>query len=169
MRLFVAIPLKRECYNQIQKMQAPLTGMKGIMPVPLENCHLTLKFLGDVNEPVRDKIIKGLATVHQQPFEIRITEPGCFPDLKNPRVVFAGCEPTPELVQLANDIDAATNIIKNKYKKFSPHITIARVKDVKLPGLRAEPCAFIADEFFLMESKPTSTGRVYKVLQRFTL
>ena len=123
MRLFIAIEISEEIKTGLTKVVAKLkdagADVKWVRP---EGMHLTIKFLGEVDENRKDKIISGLEQVSEKksPFTVTFKGLGAFPDLKRPRVVWAGIEKgREELKDIAKELEV---------QKFSPHLTFGRVK-----------------------------------------
>lgn len=142
------------------------------------NIHLTLKFLGEVDEKRLKEIIPVLGGVKFSGFGIKLKGIGVFPTPKFVRVVWVGVE---------DGFDEVTNIQKRvdveleklgfpKDEKFHPHATIARVKLLKSreafsrfleENRGVEFGSFKAESFDLMESRLSPVGPEYKVLERF--
>lgn len=157
MRTFIAIELDKEIKKALSKIQDELkTTQADVKWVAPENIHLTLKFLGEIEENKIPKISQILKDISNQtkPFTIALSELGAFPGLKYPRVVWIGiAEGKAELLKLAELIEA--RLVQLKFPKekrgFSAHFTLGRFrtgknKDVlsqklntiKVPGLRQE-------------------------------
>lgn len=100
-----------------------------------QNIHITLKFLGSIDEeligPIKEALSRKVA--RYAPFHIRIYDIGCFPDERRPRVVWVGVEDPGELQSLYKDIDAemAGFGFPVETRPFSPHLTIGRVRSNK--------------------------------------
>lgn len=148
----------------------------------LEKFHITIKFLGDVFENVLAEMTQKLreALKRNKPFTLSYQDVGCFPNLKNPRVVWIGCEnPDGELLNIKNEIDNVTVPygFPMEERKFHPHITLGRVKGnhnmrelvekLKTVQFASEPVT--ADEILVMKSDLKPTGSVYTVLNRIKL
>ena len=97
-----------------------------------ENMHITLKFLGDIDESLVgdiEGIIRG--TVHGlKPFEITLKGMGFFPNEKYIKVVWIGVENGEQIQRIATGIDVQLSKLgfKRERRGFSPHITVARLK-----------------------------------------
>ena len=103
--------------------------------VPLANIHITLKFLGDIDEglvPEIENVIKNAIT-DIQPFTMKLKGAGAFPNLNRISVIWAGMENADALGEIAEKIDSGLKPLgfEPERRKFSPHVTIARVKDSK--------------------------------------
>jgi 2'-5' RNA ligase len=133
-RAFIAIDLSPEIIQRLEEVSGQLrqrlAGVQ-IRWVPVENIHLTLKFLGDVsmsNLEVLKKILLAEASNHS-PFEISVGELGAFPSLRRPRVIWVGVTAPPELSALQHGIESETARLgyQRENRAFSPHLTLGRV------------------------------------------
>ncbi len=93
-----------------------------------KHIHLTLKFLGEVQPDVVDKVKAALAGVEFESFEFSLGKFGFFPSEDFIRVVWVGVEPEKDVVSLQQKIDAALKPFFQADKIFKPHLTLARVK-----------------------------------------
>ena len=133
-RAFVAIELPpdvRDCLSQVIAQLREQIDEKAVRWVPVENIHLTLKFLGDVSENNLDVLMEIISAeaILQKPMEISIGRLGAFPNTRHPRVLWAGVEAPLELTSLQRGIETRTTKIgypKDK-RAFSPHLTLGRV------------------------------------------
>jgi 2'-5' RNA ligase len=134
MRSFIALDIPDSARQAIQKVVGEArTGTRGVKWAPVENVHLTLKFLGEVDAPRIPAIAEGLRQVvlAHKPFPLAIRGAGAFPNLRRPNVLWIGIDPSPELAALFESIDAAMAGLgfERETRRFSPHLTIARVKE----------------------------------------
>jgi len=169
MRLFIAIDISDEVNNALEPLRKPLSKIPGarISTQP----HLTLKFLGDIEEHVAEKVAYDLAQLRAKPFTLYLTNTGGFPTREKPRVVYVGTQEPPPLRDLARVVDVATSYIKAD-KPFVPHITLARLKmptRVELPDEGLKDLSFSVKEFILYESKQEEDGHVYSVVRKYAL
>jgi 2'-5' RNA ligase len=147
-----------------------------------EKFHITMKFLGDVFENVLAEATKKLTDElrSNKSFTVTYRGLGCFPNLKDPRVVWIGCEnPDGELSKIKDRIEAVTIPYgyPSERREFSPHITLGRVKghrgvkDMidKLKGTQFTTEPTICDEILVMKSDLRPTGSVYTILNRIKL
>lgn len=155
---------------------------KGIKWVPVRNVHLTLKFLGDVKEDIIPEIEKGLALicVRHDVFNINIRGAGAFPNFKYPNVLWIGIDESEELKKLYEDIEEYMFELgfEKEDRKFSPHLTIGRVKDRKGIKTVIKELYTFKDTFFgsievnevlLMQSVLKPTGAEYSEIAGFKL
>lgn len=178
-RCFVAIPLPDHIVERIAEVSDQLKrlGIDARFPRP-ESIHLTLKFLGDVEEFRVSVVLDALerAVSQFEAFEIVIRGTGTFPHLANPRVVWLGVELTVELRELQASVEEALTPLGFEIEKrrFSPHLTLARVKSRRMianlmhfledRGQSIEVGSFLADKVILFRSELRSEGAVYRSL-----
>ncbi len=169
-RLFIGIDLpdaiKKDLYSICY-------GVPRVKWVPEEQLHLTLRFIGEVDGGVFTDIRDSLEDVRMNSFSIKLKGFGHFPPRKNPRVLWAGINPLDSVKILRNRIESVLVKIglEPERRKFSPHITIARLKDPpisKIAGFLAEhylfaTAAFPVSEFHLYSSILTPKGAIHKV------
>jgi RNA 2',3'-cyclic 3'-phosphodiesterase len=132
-RAFIAIHLPTEIQSQLAVVQTTLNkaGHLPVRWVPPANIHLTLKFLGEVNKDQIEKIGQILAdiTALQPPFQFTVRGCGAFPNIRKPRVIWAGLDYPPALKDLQSAIDRQTAALgfPPEDRPFSPHLTLGRV------------------------------------------
>ena len=135
LRTFICVELSSEMQHKLDEMIKQLrraTPERSVRWDKAEKIHLTLKFLGDTRQNDVPQISEALtqATRDIKKFPITLHGLGCFPNLKQPRVVWVGINPSPSLMALQRVIEK--NISPLGYptedRKFSPHLTLGRVK-----------------------------------------
>ena len=135
-RAFIAIDLPDDVRVAIDDAQARLkqahVGVK-ISWTKVENLHLTLQFLGYIEEAVIERIEFALQSVAAQhpPFEVLVCGAGAFPDESRPRVLWVGCDdPEGRLKALAGAVQAAMRPLgfEPERREFSAHLTLGRVR-----------------------------------------
>ena len=102
-----------------------------IKVVEKENLHFTVKFLGEIPDSVVDEVDKRIGALALQRMEVDVRGLGAFPDVRRPRVVWAGVAPhdvAPVSKSGQQVIDALEGVGKSDERGFSPHITVARVR-----------------------------------------
>ncbi|HKE21142.1 MAG TPA: RNA 2',3'-cyclic phosphodiesterase [Bryobacteraceae bacterium] len=180
MRLFVGLDLPREVVENLEKLLAHLRPAARIHWSPPANLHVTTKFIGEWPEERLDELKAALRALPPRPaISVRIRELGFFPNPRSPRVFWCGVEAS-GLAELAADTDRATSSlgIPGEARAYSPHLTLARIKDrlnlepldhaiAALPSL--EFGRFQASAFFLYRSQLGRTGSVYTKLAEFPL
>ncbi|MGZ9235405.1 MAG: RNA 2',3'-cyclic phosphodiesterase [Anaerolineales bacterium] len=134
LRAFIAVEIPLELRKAVCEATAPL--QKGIGSavrwVPMENMHLTLKFLGDVSaanvEMLSQMLRAEVELIHC--FDLHLSGLGSFPNLKRPRVLYIGIQAPATLEALQRGIDSDSRRLgyESEERGFSPHLTIGRVK-----------------------------------------
>ncbi len=175
-RLFVAINLPERVRERIAAGTEDLRGLEGIRWVATDRVHLTLKFLGEIDEESERSVAEALArvAVGHEPFEARVTAPGAFPNIRRPRVIWLGLEQSPELAALQRELeDALADLgFQREQRAFRPHLTLGRVRrgrrvdgDVLDSLVRRTEVsdAWQVDAVDLMRSHLLPTGAVYEV------
>jgi len=182
-RTFIAVEIPDEARDVISSVISELRGFcSGVRWVPPENLHLTLKFLGNLN-PERLSALRsalGGALVGARAFGITLSGIGAFPDLRRPRVFWIGVgDGREDFEELYNRVEDALSGegFPREGRRFSPHLTIGRVKSPKGLGGAASkiaditfpPQKFIVDEVVLMRSDLKPSGPIYTPLERYGL
>ncbi|MCP4647441.1 MAG: RNA 2',3'-cyclic phosphodiesterase [bacterium] len=172
MRLFVAV----EIPGLIKEMMGELEGAlpsDGLNKVDVKNMHITLKFLGEVDETKVEEIKAALSGVEFAPFKVQVRGVGVFPKEDYVKVIWAGTE-SAELKELAGKVEEAlSGMFGGEARGFSGHLTLARVKrkvDLKefLEKRREEVFGgFAVDKFLLMKSVLQPGGPEYSVVGEF--
>ncbi|MBI5119165.1 RNA 2',3'-cyclic phosphodiesterase [Candidatus Poribacteria bacterium] len=183
-RTFVAVTMAGSLHKTlgevIDKFSSSKASVKWVEP---HNAHLTLKFLGNVEEArlaevfaACEKAAKGF-----KPIDLEVRAVGCFPSMKRPRVVWLGIEKGAEAIrQLQQKVESELERIgfPREDKDFKAHLTIGRVKGQqgvqRLCGLlEEERNVFIgsmrAEKLSVMKSQPLSTGPVYTEMKAIPL
>lgn len=183
LRLFIALPVpettKRRLAIIIEKLRQHGGSVKWVQP---KNMHLTVRFLGDTDErlvPDLKEILDTTASGHQASDTI-IDRLGGFPNLRRPRVIWAGLgKNLKPLEKVAEQIELAVRKLQfpEERKKFNPHLTLGRVRDGKniqplldyLQGEKIEPIPCLLDKIVLFKSTLTPQGPIYDRLHQVTL
>jgi 2'-5' RNA ligase len=145
MRLFVAIELGDAVLDLLDEATAPLRAEAPELAwVPRDKRHLTLKFLGEVEEASASRLVEAAdrAAARQPPMEMHVREVGAFPNFRRARVVWIGVEQEPRLELLHHDLELACAELgfEVEGRPFRPHITLARVR-APLPAERLRALA----------------------------
>jgi 2'-5' RNA ligase len=180
MRLFVAIDIPAETRAAVAKLIAQLAPLgPGAKWVRADGMHLTLKFIGEQPEDKVARIEGQLRAVRSPaPVELRFAGTGFFPNPRSPRVFWAGIEASPNLAELAANIERRLEPlgIPREQRAFKPHLTLARFNSTAgLPQLREAlatlgPLEFgnaLSSEFHLYRSQLQRGGAVYTKLATF--
>ncbi len=182
MRLFVALEIPEAVRRSLGDLMAKLRpAALGARWVRAEGMHLTLKFIGHVSPEKLEPIRGALGAIDAEgPVEICFGGLGFFPSEHRPRVLWVGIEATPNLAQLAADVESCLEplSIAREQRPFKPHLTLARfpeprpapkLLDAIGPLADAEFGKMRASEFHLFESRLKPMGAEYTVLATFRL
>jgi len=182
MRLFLAIDfhekIKESLLNKISILQKEIPSLRWIKK---QSLHLTLKFLGETDSTLQKKIESTLNTAFQttDTFELTTSITGFFPNLKKARVYYLGLDYSDSLRKCYEIIE--NNLfelgIEKEKRRFSPHITLARVKNISLSlneqknllGHESAKNTISVNQITLMQSDFTTSGVRYTPVQRFSL
>src|ERR1700691_4454744 len=181
MRLFTGLDLPSKVVRSLDALLDRLRPTARIKWSPPANLHITTRFIGEWPEdrlPDLRAALAGLPSRSSIPIHIRNL--GFFPNPYSPRIFWAGVEASPDLATLASETDRALDPLglKPEGRPFSPHLTLARIKEpVPLQQLRETIAAlppldfgsFSADRFFLYQSQPGPAGSIYTKLAEFPL
>lgn len=178
-RAFIAIELPDEITAFIHKIQEGLRsyGLKARWVRP-KNIHLTLKFLGDINNEDIKKAGDAIISAASENVSMSLGAKGIgfFPGVKRSRVIWTGITgQTEELTDLQKTLDGKLEAIgfPKERRPFKGHLTIARIKrkidarrlvDAMKEFGRFESKTFIADEVILFKSELKPSGAVYTKL-----
>ena len=170
MRTFISIDIPEKVKKEIKKIQDELPGFYG-KKTELENLHLTLKFLGEINEDKLEKVKKRLREIKFNFFETEIDSIGVFSE-KFIRIVWLHLN---NCKRLQKEVDDKLKDLFEVERRFMSHLTIARVKKIKdkkkfleeLKKLEIPKIKFNVDEFYLMKSELSKDGPKYEVIERY--
>jgi 2'-5' RNA ligase len=137
-RAFVAVNVPPPIRSAIVETVAPLKDASlPIRWVRPEGIHVTLKFLGEVEEAREVEIVDALITAcgNTRSFVLPIAGFGAFPNPRRPRVVWVGCQPVPALELLQNAIECGLEPLgyEPEGRPFRPHLTLGRVRGRPTP------------------------------------
>jgi len=177
MRLFIAINIPSEIKAELANLLKGISD-HGLKKVSSENLHLTMKFLGEVDEKKAEAIKQRLAEIKAVQFKISLKGIGFFPNGNYIKVVWVGIEEgREEIIALQKEIDSRLSELGfPKERDYQPHLTIARakyIKDHKKFMEFAESAKISASlevtSFDLMESSLLPGGPEYRIISGFKL
>lgn len=181
MRLFTAVELPNDVLLRLERLLAALRPEALIKWSPLDNLHITTKFIGEWPEAKLDELHEALASLPQRDsFEVELKDLGWFPNARSPRVLWAGVHSGPALANLAHEIEERLVPIgvAAENREFTPHLTLARIRTpIPLNRLKqkveefgsASLGKFEVTRFSLIRSQPGSNASIYTTLRRYTL
>lgn len=180
LRLFISLPLEDKTAQRLNKEFKRLTlPWEKLKPVAIQDMHLTLKFLGDTPLDKLPEIISALETVQLdvENLDLKISGTKIFSPHR-PQVIVLNITNNPALQELYQQIEESlfkAALAHKEMKQFSPHITLARVKQAaSLDEFKALESwqvnqDFHVNHFDLQESVLTTKGPEYTILQSFDL
>jgi 2'-5' RNA ligase len=179
-RSFIAVELPGEFRLALARLQERLkSGSRApVKWVDPDIIHLTLKFLGNIDSALTGRITEAIREAARglHPFRLEMSGLGVFPSPARVRVVWGGLTGEVEkLVQLQHRIDTALVPLgfQPESRPFTPHLTLARVRDHAAPDQRQElgrlitathfevPGGIKVDAVHLMRSQLTPQGPIY--------
>ena len=166
MRLFVAVNLPSSTRRAIWEAAAPLRAKRyPVRWVEQDAIHLTLKFLGEVDDTHEGEVRAGLAAAVQgaKLFALELNGFGAFPTPQRPRVIWAGCEAAPPLELLQHRLEQEMDRIgfPVEGRPFHPHLTLGRAKR----GANPREFEGIADQLEAMTFRAEVTVRSLDLMQ----
>ena len=168
MRLFVGLALP----PALREAAATLAhGLNGARWIPPANYHVTLRFLGEVANPVAEEVDHALASLRGRGFPLHLGGTGVFERNNRPATLWTGTARAPGLAHLQNKIETALQRagLPAERRRFQPHVSLARVENVAPDRLAAWIAANnlfrTGDEpvghFTLFSSQLSTDGAVY--------
>jgi 2'-5' RNA ligase len=175
-RTFIAVELPDRFLHEIEKIQSEL-DIPGIKLVEPKLVHITMKFLGDINESDIEPITSALLQINCARFEARIKGIGVFPKIAYIKVIWLGAHGNFEA--LHKEVERVLLPFKfAKDHQFSPHATLARVKVLREKALLLEKMNTLEDldlgtmsveSITLKKSTLTPQGPIYETLKEIKL
>ena len=126
-RLFTAVEIPADVRSAISSTRGGLPGARWVDP---ENYHVTLRFIGDVDESIAREAAFILGQIRREAFEIKFDTLSSFGGHR-PRAIVALIVPTPPLLELQAEHERLLRRIglEPESRKFTPHVTIARLRN----------------------------------------
>ncbi len=188
-RLFIAVELPPEAVSALSKLIHGLraSNLQGMSLVAAKNIHLTLKFLGNVDEAQVPSLTAALDDLASKTtsFTLQLGNVGGFPNLKRARVLLVGLVGQMQrLTTLANLVEDACEPLgfKREDRPFTPHLTVARIRDSASHGERRKAGEALTslpwrssgtpvpiDSIHLIKSTLTPQGPNYETLHTVAL
>jgi 2'-5' RNA ligase len=176
MRCFIAFEIPEEAKQAFAQAQEQL-DIKNAKLKLTKDFHLTLKFLGEIDEKKVEEVKNKLSEIKFNSFETSLTDIGVFPDENRIRVIWIGLDDKEKKIKnLQKQIDKKLKQLNFKEDKmFHPHITLARVKFTKvkedllknLKQIKFNKTLFRVNEFKLKKSTLTQEGPLYEDIAVF--
>ncbi|HRJ12561.1 MAG TPA: RNA 2',3'-cyclic phosphodiesterase [Alphaproteobacteria bacterium] len=175
-RLFVALLLPEPQLSQLALLQA---GLPGARWVPPEKFHMTVRFIGEVEDYLVEDIAQALGELEVKDFQVQLEGVGVFDPGNRPRSLWAAVKdhaPLSALHEKCNQALRRLDVMEER-RKYLPHVSLARFVDVHHDRLiqylqgngdfSAPP--FWAGEFYLLRSHLTRHGAVYEIVEEYPL
>lgn len=176
MRLYVAIEFPDHILDNLMLLTENLHGFKWVRRNQL---HLTLRFLGDVDQHLGRLLIEKLAEIRHSSFQVALSGLGVFPDIHHPRILWVGINANDTLFDLQGKIEQAIIDcgVEPETREFHPHITLSRIKYSRRERLESYMKkhrnfsleTITITSFHLVESKLHQSGSVYQNLKTYSL
>ena len=174
-RLFTALEVPRNVAMSLSLLRG---GIPGARWIDVENYHITLRFIGDVDGRTADEIVDRLDRIDRPEFQATLTGIGSFGS-KKPHSIWAGVSPSQEMSALQSEIERICQRIglPPDPRKFMPHVTLARLKACRLDDVVTylsgrgdfHTLPFKVSRFVLMSSKDSIGGGPYVTEEAFDL
>ena len=174
-RLFTALEVPDEVGAALSTYRGGLSGARWI---DVENYHVTLRFLGDVDEETAQEAAYELGKIRRAPFDVVIEGLDAFGGSR-PRALIARVAPSPAIIELQAEHERLIRRtgLPSESRKFTPHVTLARLRDASARavadylGLRGGPprLSFRVDRFVIYSSRDSVGGGPYLVEAAYPL
>jgi len=174
-RLFTGLEIPSVLAQSLAMLRGGLPGARWIDP---ENYHMTLRFIGDVDDTIAHEVASVLGRVRRRPFELRVEDLKSFGGRK-PRAVIATLGPVQALMELQAEHERLMQRVglEPEGRKYIPHVTLARLREsssrqvadylaLRAP-FRSPP--FMVSRFVLFSSRMSAGGGPYVVEAAYPL
>ena len=174
-RLFTALELPPDIGFSLSLLRGGLNGARWIDPA---NYHITLRFIGDIDDRTADEIAEGLSRVDRPRFDLTLGALGAFGSHR-PHSVYAGVAPSQALKDLQAEHERVIQRagLEPERRKFIPHVTLARLRNASEQdvaaflalrgGFRTAP--FAVGRFVLLSSRASKGGGPYLMEEAYPL
>ena len=174
-RVFIALHVSDEAVKEVARIQEQLKNKLQFIgkTTELENLHLTLKFLGEINDDTLAKVKEKLKTIHFRPIKLKLGHVGAFSYKGMPRIVWIKI--FGDAVKIQKQIDECLQDMFPVEERFMSHMTIARVKymeDIKyakeyLKHLKLPQISWTENKIQLKESRLEFQGPIHTSLEDY--
>lgn len=174
--LFVAVAVPAAIAERLAALGG---GVPGARWIPAGSMHVTLRYLGELDDSLADEVSTALAGTNHTAFSLKASGVGYFARRNDPRLLYAGVHPHHDLMELNRRMERLLHRLRipSDGRKYHPHITLARLKGasserigrfVEANSLFASP-PFEVGSFALFESHRSVSGSVYTMLRDYAL
>jgi 2'-5' RNA ligase len=176
LRLFVGLSLPDGILARLNIMCSGIPGARWVEP---ENMHITLRFIGEVDETTAEEIHHVLAGIEAEKFSLEIGGLETFGRGVKIHTLWVAVKPEPDLLRLQKKIESA--LVRSgqppEERKFTPHVTLARLTRPDPRRVQSfiegnnlfHAGPFAVEQFTLFESQPGNGGPVYTALEDYPL
>ena len=174
-RLFTGVEVPTDIAWALDLMKGGILGARWI---DRESYHITLRFIGDIDDRLARDIAEALDGVDAEPFSLKLKGVGVFGGNK-PHALYAGVAESPELKRLQATHERICQMLglEPEGRTFTPHVTLARLKDAPLGDVHRyiadhnlfSSRAFEVDRFVLFSARPSRGGGPYAVEEAYAL
>lgn len=174
-RLFTALEIPTTWANELSMLRGGIPGARWIDP---DSYHVTLRFIGDIDDALAGDIASLLGQVRRKCFDMRLDGLSSFGGRK-PRAVVASIAPSPLMTELQAEHERLMQRVglEPESRKFTPHVTLARLRDASSrevaeylssrAGFRSPP--FLVSRFVLFSSRRSVGGGPYVIEESYPL
>ncbi len=180
-RIFAAIDISDEARRRVFRFVELLRGQfpdVRVGWVKPEKIHLTLKFLGEIDESQLEKFSEAIEKTSQNisKFKIQIGKTGVFPSAQNARILWLGLKDETGNLRKLNEIlesECERKGVKKEIRSFKAHLTIGRLKEKssalveKHLSEEFEPIEFESSEIVIYQSELLPQGSIYKIISKY--
>jgi 2'-5' RNA ligase len=176
LRLFVGLSLPEAVRTQLTFLSGGIPGARWTEP---DNYHITLTFIGEVEDTVAEDLDGVLASLRVPGFSLRLDGVDTFQEGENPKLLWAGVSAPEALYQLKEKTDRALDMSRLPFdkRKYVPHVTLARLKNPdkeKLVNFMQAHHDFTTQDIgvtsvHLYQSHQTKNGSRYDILESYPL
>ncbi|MFB2551392.1 RNA 2',3'-cyclic phosphodiesterase [Ensifer soli] len=174
-RLFTALEIPRTAALSLSLLRGGLPGARWI---DVENYHITLRFIGDVDGRTADEVVDRLDRIERPEFPLQLNGIGAFGS-KKPHSVWAGVSAHPEIFALQAEIERICQRLglAPDPRKFTPHVTLARLRASRVEDVVSylsgrgnfQTPTFTVSRFVLLSSRDSVGGGPYLTEEVFPL
>lgn len=174
-RLFTGLEIPQDVAMDLDMMRGGIMGGRWI---DRESFHITLRFIGDIDDGLAREIAYELDGVEARPFKLRLKGIDVFGGNK-PHTLYAGIEENAELRRLQSIHERICQVLglNAEARKFTPHVTLARLKEPDVLDLQRylashslyKSRSFDVARFVLFSSRPSRGGGPYAVEESYQL
>jgi 2'-5' RNA ligase len=174
-RLFTGLEIPSDLAVELALLRGGLFGARWI---DAENYHITLRFIGDIDDATAHDVLTTLERIHRRAFTVTLDGLGFFGG-DRPRAIVAKAKPAQPLVELQAEQERLMRRIgiPPEPRKFTPHVTLARLRAASAPAVADYLSArgfflsrqFEAKRFVLFSSRASTGGGPYVIEAAYPL